>query len=138
MSIQEEPHYELPSTELAKWIEHQGLDRWWNVDGDSLLPIRLSLPCPADELVAELRFLNRPLLVADKDKNPGAEGQRVSAKDLDQLVDHWSRLEGPNSVYDRHFYLCWKNKPKEEWLLLEDLQAMEDAARDALEQQELS
>jgi hypothetical protein len=47
MSLRDEPHYTIASSELASWLEMQGTDRWWSVDGDPLLTGRLSLPCPA-------------------------------------------------------------------------------------------
>jgi hypothetical protein len=47
------PHYEVPSVELASWLEGLGPDRWWNVDGDPLLTGRLRFPCPAAGLAAE-------------------------------------------------------------------------------------
>src|SRR5262249_30037535 len=57
------PHYELPSAELAAWLEERGPDRWWNVDGDPLLTGRLTFPCPARHLAAALRSIPRPLLI---------------------------------------------------------------------------
>ena len=44
MSIQSEPHFEVPSAELATWIEKQGTAIWWNVDGDPLLTDRVAFP----------------------------------------------------------------------------------------------
>ena len=72
-SIQEGPHYEIQSSELAAWLEQQGVDLWWNVDGDPLLTGRLTFPCPADELSAELRKLNRALLVQAPEGRFGGE-----------------------------------------------------------------
>ena len=60
------PHYEVAAGELAAWLEQQGEDRWWTVDGDPLLTGRLAFPCPADELAPELRKIGRPLLVQAK------------------------------------------------------------------------
>ena len=80
-SIVTGPHYEIHSTELAAWLEKQGKDRWWNVDGDPLLTGRLEFPCPADELAEELRRLNRPLLV--QAKTPDARGQQVDRNQID-------------------------------------------------------
>jgi hypothetical protein len=45
MAIPDEPYFRLPARELAAWIEQQGADTWWNVDGDSILTGRLSFPC---------------------------------------------------------------------------------------------
>ena len=58
MGIPDEPYYTVPAGELAAWIEQQGDDTWWNVDGDSILTGILSFPSPGDELAAELRRIN--------------------------------------------------------------------------------
>src|ERR1017187_9367103 len=93
-SIQTGWHYEILSSELAKWLEERAPDSWWNVDGDPLLTGRLSIPCPTDELASELRKINRPMLVAAKD-DPDAKGQAIDATKLDALT----RLAGnPNST----------------------------------------
>ncbi|MFO0929604.1 MAG: hypothetical protein U0736_21670, partial [Gemmataceae bacterium] len=75
MSIRAEPHVTVSSAALAEWLERQGVDRWWTVDGDPLLTGRLSFPCPADELAAELRRVNRTLLVQDRRQPPLGRGQ---------------------------------------------------------------
>ena len=131
-SIQSGRHYEILSSELAKWLEERAPDSWWNVDGDPLLTGRLSIPCPTDELASELRKINRPMLVAAKD-DPDAKGQAIDATKLDALT----RLAGnPNStgslplwVNDRFFDLSWKGSPQV-WLLIED----SDSARQFLEE----
>jgi hypothetical protein len=86
MSLRDEPHYTIASPELAAWLVGQGTDRWWNVDGDPLLTGRLSFPCPADELAADLRRIDRALLVQDRRTSPTGHGERIVAKDLDGLV----------------------------------------------------
>ena len=120
------PHYEIPSAELAAWLEQQGKDRWWNVDGDPLLTGRLTFPCPADELAAELTKINLPLLVQAKKEDAGAKGQPVGKEKLDELVGKVSdniQLGGaekmPAWAGDRLLYLCWKGSPHD-WLLEED------------------
>jgi len=131
------PHYELPSIELAKWVEAQGLDCWWNVDGDPLLTGLVSFPCPGDELVTELRRLNRPLLVqVDK---ADARGEPIDAGRIDGVV---SRLREaftlrpgapePRWANDRFLYLCWKGSPVE-WMLVEDSVATQDSLNDYAE-----
>lgn len=40
---------------FAAWLEAQGGDRLWTVDGDVGLAGRLILPCPGPDLAAELR-----------------------------------------------------------------------------------
>jgi hypothetical protein len=38
MSLRDEPHYRISSSELAAWLEAQGTDRWWSVDGTRCRP----------------------------------------------------------------------------------------------------
>jgi hypothetical protein len=138
MSIKESPHFELPSLELARWLEEQGPDRWWTVDGDPLLGGYIFLPCPGNELAVALRKLDRPLLLADKDEKPEAHGQIVRAEDLDRLADplrHWSSEEG--EVVDRAFYLSWKGSDID-WMLVEDALTSASELRDASSEREAS
>lgn len=135
MSIQDQPHYELPSAELAAWIEQQDVDQWWNVDGDPLLTGRLSFPCPGDELADELRRIKRPLLVLDRSQNPHAHGQVIDSSGLDALVGHLGdnvQIKGESPVWlrDRLLYLSWKGSP-EEWLLIEDEETSESSRADS-------
>jgi hypothetical protein len=115
------PHFELPSPELAKWLEQQGADSWWTVDGDPVLSGRLSFPCPGDELAEELRSINQPLLLAAKDDKVNPKGEVISASDLDRLVGYTDGLPGfeeKNGERERWFFLCWKGA--EDWFLQED------------------
>jgi hypothetical protein len=136
MNLRDQPHYSIASSELAAWLESQGTERWWNVDGDPLLTGRLSFPSPADELATELRRLDRMLLVQDPNKNPAAQGQPITARELDALVTRLgdnveTKGARPPWVNDRLFFLCWKDRG-EEWLLVEDeetsARSLEDAA----------
>jgi hypothetical protein len=122
------PHYEIPSTELAAWLEQQGKDRWWNVDGDPLLTGRMSFPCPAEELADELRKVNRALLVQAKSDDTGARGQVIDAAMLEKVVGRFGenvQVPGvlpavlPAGGANRVLYLCWK-RSAHEWLLAED------------------
>jgi hypothetical protein len=121
-SIQADRHFEIASSELAKWLEEQAPDSWWNVDGDPLLTGRLSIPCPTDELASELQTINRPLLVLAKD-DPHAKGQVIGASKLGALTRYAGNLNTSGSltpwVNDRFFDLCWKGSPQG-WLLIED------------------
>jgi hypothetical protein len=127
--IRSGPHYELPADELAAWLEAQGNDRWWSVDGDPLLTGQLDFPCPADELAAELRQIGLPLLVQARKEDTGAKGQRIDRDKLDAIVGkitdnlHLIR-EGqlPAWSSDRLLYLCWKGSTND-WLLCEDSEA---------------
>ena len=122
-SIASGPHFEIPSVELAAWVEKQGENRWWNVDGDPLLTGRLEFPCPADELADELKRINRPLLVQAKETD--AKGQQVGWNQIDGLVSHFYETIHTNGhaqppwATDRFLYLCWKGS-NNEWLLAED------------------
>ncbi len=135
MSIQNEPHYELPAAALAEWIDHQGADRWWNVDGDPLLMSHLSFPCPGDELAAEFRRIGRPLLLLDRQKRPESRGQQIGWEQLDALAGRLGEnvtTGGPKPTWteDRVFVLCWKGSD-EEWLLVEDKETTESSEGDA-------
>lgn len=123
-SIEAGRYYEIPSPELAKWLEEQGADSWWNVDGDPLLTGRLTYPSPADELALELRKINRPLLVQAPCSDPEARGQSIDVSKVGPLVTHFAdNLHStgplPDWAKDRFLYLCWKGSPHE-WLLAED------------------
>jgi hypothetical protein len=123
------PHYEVPSIELAAWLEGKGKDRWWNVDGDPLLTGRLTFPCPATHLAADLKKINRPLLVQARKGDTGAKGQTIDCSKLDDavglLADNIQTTdEAPPWANDRILFLCWKNSPHE-WLLEEDSEATE-------------
>jgi hypothetical protein len=129
LSIRGGPHYEIPAFELAAWLEDQGKDRWWNVDGDPLLTGRMTFPCPARDLAGELRKINRPLLVQANKDDTGAKGQTIGKKKLNELVGHFPENsdvlgEGqtPALSGDRLLYLCWKERSYV-WLLVEDSEA---------------
>jgi hypothetical protein len=120
------PHYEVFSGDLARWLEQQGAERWWNVDGDPLLTGRINFPCPADELATELRKINLPLLVQAKKENTRASGQTVSADELNDIVGRLPQnirfseaKHGAPGGGDLLLYLCWKDST-DEWLLIED------------------
>ena len=135
MGIQDGPYYRLSASELAAWIEQQGVDIWWNVDGDSILTSRISFPCPGDELADELRRVHRVLLVQDPRKGAEARGQEVDRTAVDGLVDVLgtdSAIGGgtkPAWSNDRLLYLCWEGS-EEEWLLVEDRETTENSRND--------
>jgi hypothetical protein len=137
MSIKNEPHYTIPSTELAGWIEEQGTDRWWNVDGDRVLIRRLMLPCPGDELANALRTLNKPLLIHAGDKNPLANGERITKEKVTDLVRYFGdNLESKTGsktdrIENRVLILCWEGSD-DEWLLVEDVETTASEHANAL------
>jgi hypothetical protein len=123
-SIQAGPHYEVSAADLATWLEQHGPESWWNVDGDPLLTGRISFPCPTDGLAAELRSINRALLIQARKGDSNAHGQVVDAAVINNLVSRFaenihSTEKLPAWTNDRFFYLCWKGAPRE-WMLEED------------------
>lgn len=124
--IRDGPHYEIPAAELAAWLEDQGKERWWNVDGDPLLTGRMTFPCPAETLAEELRRIGRPLLVQAKKTDSGAKGQLIRRDKLNELVGRFAEAfheldeeHQPRWSGDRLLYLCWKEMSYD-WLLAED------------------
>jgi hypothetical protein len=135
MSLRDEPHYRIASSELAAWLESQGTDRWWNVDGDPLLTGRVSFPCPGDELAEELRRINRTLLVQDRRQPPSGRGEQIVARDLDALATRLGDIFGTNGppppwASNRVFFLCWEDRG-DEWRLEEDVETTESSRADA-------
>lgn len=131
MSIEDAPYFEIPASELAAWIEDQGQDHWWTVDGDPELSGRISFPCPGDELAAELRRIGKPLLVADQTQQESEHGKVLGRHDLDRLAGRLGnnlQIKGssPTWVNDRLFFLSWKGSPTE-WLLIEDEETSESS-----------
>jgi hypothetical protein len=116
-------HYEISSAELAQWLEQQG--GWWNVDGDPLLTGRLPFPCPADELAAELRRLDRPLFVQAVHSEFAPEnGRQLTAENLGKVAARYAgSLTAPGPVpefvNDRSLCFRWKGSDQE-WVLIED------------------
>ncbi len=86
MGIKDGPHFEIRSDALADWIDRQGEDRWWTVDGDPLLTGRIAFPCPGDELAAELRRINRRLLIRVRNGRPDADGREITSNDVDLVL----------------------------------------------------
>ncbi len=108
--IADRPHYLVQAYNLATWIEGQGEETWWRVDGDNWLMSILQFPCPPDELAGKLREINQPLLVSDP--NEAGRGEEVISEDLSSLVD-------PNEFGVRTLYLSWQGGLTD-WLLIED------------------
>jgi hypothetical protein len=116
------PRLELPSAELAAWLDKQGSDVWWFVDGDPLLTGNVSFPCTGDVLAAELRRLNQPLLVVPPENSQPGD-RHLTSDDLDDLV---YKEEG---VDERMFLFRWAKTPeRDEWMLSEDKDSAKFAA----------
>jgi hypothetical protein len=138
MSLYEDGrHRPLKSTELAQWLEGQP-DRWWTVDGDPLLTGRISFPCPGDELAAELRKINKPLLVSAKESMTQMP-EEITADNLDDFVEKAPYKLGdvtePEVKYYRWLPLCWRGS-EIDWELVEDLEGSEDSKSDLLRHRE--
>src|SRR5580692_8967189 len=136
MAIQQQPHYVIAASELAVWVEQQGDNTWWAIDGDTYLSSRVPTPCRGDELANVLRRSKRDLLILSREST--GNGQTITHNDLDRVVDHLGNnihlidpsLPKPSWANDRCFWLCWKGE-KTEWLLTEDSAATE-AFRDVI------
>ncbi len=115
------PYFSLSALELANWIDNQTEECWWSVDGDSLLTGRLDFPCPGDELSAELRRIDKPLLLLDKNQSFDTEGQEKRAGQLDELV---SKEEDGSRVLQ----FCWKHAAVQDWILVEDEETSESSS----------
>lgn len=130
VDISKGPYFEIAAAELAAWLEAQGIDRWWNVDGDPLLTSRLSFPCPGDELAADVRTINRPLLIQARKDDASAKGQRIDRTNIDELT---AFLVGNSlDLRDRVLCLCWKPSTIS-WLLIEDSDTTESNSADVRE-----
>lgn len=121
MPVQDLPCYMISPSELAEWLDRQpGI--WWHVDGDPLLTARLDLPCPGDELAAELRKLQgKRLFVADSQNQARAICTEISWRDFGKLADTHNRHA------ERNFLLRWGDGG-DFWLLTEDKDASENSA----------
>jgi len=96
--------------QLAGWLEEQGADRYWSVDGDPELGGRLSFPCPGDELAGELRKIDKSLVVVPPPEPPAEPGG--PAPQLDRYVDE-------EELGTRVLQLRWEGSDSA-WLLIED------------------
>lgn len=118
--------HSISAAELADWIEKQGTERWWTVDGDPVLMGRLSLPCPGDELAHEIRAVNLPLVVF-AETNEVTSNEPLDADTLGSFVRTWGGVspvgnEGSSQPGERIIVLAWQRSPDSEWLLWEDLE----------------
>lgn len=120
--LQQLPFHYITSSELAAWLDQQA-NAWWQVDGDPVLMGRLNMPCPSDELAAELRkFGLKRLMVVDTQPNAQAHGDVITRHDFPLLADKENRRG------ERNFLLRWDDGSNF-WLLTEDIPASEDLTR---------
>ncbi|HVA46508.1 MAG TPA: hypothetical protein VNH11_09050 [Pirellulales bacterium] len=123
-SIEDGPHYEIHSMELAKWLDEKAAETWWNVDGDPLLTGRMPFPAPADELAAELRKIDRFLIAEASPADSEARGQLIRADEVEPRLirsvgDLYRSKLPPDLSNDKYLSLRWKGA-NHEWLLVED------------------
>ncbi len=113
------PEVPLAASELADWLDRQGADVWWSVDGDWLLNGRVSFPNTGDTLAAEIRRIDKPLILY-VDVEDVVLPPKVTADNLGDLA-YIDQLR-----QDRVFRLRWASSPPaDHWLLLEDKESAE-------------
>ena len=122
MELKQTSYSEVPAEELAKWLDDQGEDIYWTVDGDPELTGRLSVPCPGDELASQIRSIGKTLLVFDPRRESQARRGVIAASELDGFVES---EELGTSVLQ----LCWKGS-ETVWLLIEDEETSESVGRE--------
>ena len=127
--IRDLPHYRLSSSVLGDWLDMQGKEPWWSVDGDPLLMERLNFPCPGAELAELLRRMDKPLLMLDARANSRARGETIGATAIDDIAN-------ADLTHDeRVLQLCWADDSDRGWLLCEDLDSGRMASSDDFEGQ---
>jgi hypothetical protein len=136
MSTAELAFVEIPTTALATWLEQQGADRWWSIDGDPILTGQLNFPCPGDELAEELRKIKGTVEVKvpirSSHLSKPEEILNAAVRELGENVKTSSANE-PAWIHDRLIDLRWKDSSNE-WLLVEDEETSENYRRDAAEE----
>jgi hypothetical protein len=75
----------------------------------------MSIPCPTDELVPEIRKIGKKILVRDIHPGSQAHGDVITADRLNELADHTPKNRR------RMWLFSWEDSD-EEWLLVEDRQ----------------
>lgn len=116
--VLESPHYRIEAFNLAAWLEDQGEEPWWTVDGDPILMSRLEFPAPPDELATELRKLGKPVLVADP--TGIAMGEEI-------VPDEIFRVVQSDDLGNRLLLLAWEDGTTD-WQLIEDEPTSEGSA----------
>lgn len=131
MTTQQTDGSSITTNDLAGWLDDQGHERWWTVDGDPLLMGRLDFPCPGDELAEELRSRNGRLVIikrpgsAEEEKtlvhdehSAASKGRAGATVDIGHFVECLGR--------DKALYLRWEDEPAESvWMLIEDSETTE-------------
>jgi hypothetical protein len=125
MSADEPTYRKLDPAQLADWLRRQGDQCWWTVDGDIRYMERVGFPCPSDVLAEATTAIAQPLMVHVPPAAAGQKAGEVWSRDLDTFVEE---ADG-----DRVLRLRWADQDAEsEWILAEDRESAERAARSAL------
>ena len=115
--IRDVAHFRVSSSVLADWLIDQEEQSWWTVDGDPTLMHRLDFPCPAADLAAVLKQINKTLLVLD---TKGLVEQRKLAATHTLSLDELDGVAQQDDFGDRVFQLYWEGGPDVDWALIED------------------
>jgi hypothetical protein len=116
-------YYSLTPEDLAAWLDRQGHESWWTVDGDYYLAGSLEMPCTKREMAEFLRAKpTRDLRVRHPEK-PGPDApRRIEASMLDDFV-----YRAPDG--SRELMLAWDaGDTCVWWVLYEDHEAAALAA----------
>jgi len=102
----------MPPGILADWLEQQGSESWWSVDGDPTLEQSVNFPCDSDTLADDLRARKELLLVGVPEDAAWSGDAISSAEDLDAAVqtdEHGNRvleLRWSQQSYAQRWILC--------------------------------
>ena len=123
MRIEDNPRYEFEAEEVALWLEQRGKNLYWTVDGDPKLGSVLSVPCPTDELVEQVRKIGEQLTVVDPREPTQPAGGGADRPTLDQLLEE-DELGVPVLA------MAW-NASNNIFLLIEDEETSDSVNREA-------
>ncbi|NQT40119.1 MAG: hypothetical protein HQ581_21690 [Planctomycetes bacterium] len=122
MGVTKRSEYELAADELAQWIDDQGADIYWTVDGDPVLTGRISFPSPGDELAEDIRKIGKSLRVSDPYADTEAKEGVVTSLELDRMVEK-------EELATRVLELRWEDS-QILWLLVEDEETTKSVHRE--------
>jgi len=106
--------FRMPPARLADWLEDQGPDLWWTVDGDDYLLGTITLPTTAHLLAARFREVKKTLIVLDP-LNRWSGPIEPENFDLNLIAD------SDNATQERVLCMRWDDERyPAEWLLCED------------------
>jgi hypothetical protein len=117
-------HYDIDVGELAAWLEAQGRDRLWAIDGEHDIAGEISVPCTAEDLAQALRRHAGTVRVYASPENEPAGP--LNRQNLESVAEH----DGDA----RAFRLAWTDGESagDSWDLVEDTIAAESMSQDDL------